>query len=638
MCGIAGFVSNRHEDDSKLKQMTSLLAKRGPDDFGGFCVGNVGLGHRRLSIIDLSTGHQPMFSEDKTVVIVFNGEIYNYQRIREGLIEEGFTFITESDTEVIIKGYQAYGLKGILNKLEGMFAFALFDDRSGSVFLARDRFGEKPLFYFQDEAGFYFASELKALVPFVPEKTIDKEALNLYLTLTYIPAPYTIYKDVRKLLPGNFIEVKSTREIRFIEYYSLKDVIESTKPYNKYEDAKRKLRTSLFQSVKDRMVADVPLGSFLSGGIDSSIISAIMAKQSAEPINTFSIGFKEKSYDESDRAAIVAKHINANHTLHVIDHNDLLEIADEVVEYFDEPFGDSSALPSFIVAKKAREKVTVVLTGDCADELFGGYEKYLAPYYVKKYNTLPGFLKSLMSKVVATVPHTAVTNSFLRKIKKVLLNARLDALDLHYNFMSLGFNDDERKLLLKPEFIRNVKALVKERYDAVRNLSVMDKGFYADVTTVLEGDMLVKVDRMCMANSLEARVPFLDSQIVKQSFMMPTSFKIQGTNKKRILKDTFKDLLPAKVFQFSKKGFGVPIALWFRNELRSELESVVSPDLVARQRIFDPEQVQNLVNEHMNGKENHASKLWCLFVFQKWYNKNISVASEKIGVGGNSTR
>ncbi len=623
MCGITGFVANRQADEDQLTKMTDLLSRRGPDDFGFFCKDNVALGHRRLSIIDLSTGHQPMFSEDKTVVLVFNGEIYNYKRIREELIRQGTIFFTESDTEVIIKGYQTFGLKGILEKIEGMFAFALFDSKSGSVFIARDRFGEKPLYYFKNETAFYFASELKALVPLLSEKTIDKEALNLYLTVTYIPAPFTIYKDIRKLQAGNFIEVKSNHDIIFSEYYSLKAVVNEVKRYTSYAEAQNDLRSSLFQSVRDRMIADVPLGSFLSGGIDSSIISAVMAKQSDKPINTFSIGFKEAAYDESDRAALVAKHINANHTLHVIDHNDLLKITDDVIDYFDEPFGDSSALPSFIVAKKAREKVTVVLTGDCADELFGGYEKYLAPYYVNRYKRIPAPLRKLFNIAVGLIPHTRFTNSFLRKVKKVLTNARLDAFDLHYNFMSLGFNDRERESLLKPEFVRDARAHIKKRYDAV-NHSDMDKGFYTDVTTVLEGDMLVKVDRMCMANSLEARVPFLDSEIVKESFRMPSEFKILGTNKKRILKDTFKDLLPEKVFQFSKKGFGVPIALWFRNELRNEISLVLDRKELEAHGFFNSVVVDKLLHEHMSGKQNHASKLWCLFVFQKWYRKHFS--------------
>jgi asparagine synthase (glutamine-hydrolysing) len=640
MCGIAGII-NKHQKNVKaeLTFMTDRLSSRGPDDQGFFMDSNVNLGHRRLSIIDLSSGHQPMFSEDESVVIVFNGEIYNYRSLRDELIRSGHSFRTESDTEVIIKGYEVYGIRGIIERLEGMFAFALFDRKSKTVFIVRDRFGEKPLYYLHNENGFYFASELKALIPFLQDSVIDKEALNLYLTLTYIPAPFTIYKNIKKLPAGSFLKIEpGDVSINIEEYYSLKTVIQLGKGYDSYEAAKKDLRDLMFHSVNERMISDVPLGAFLSGGIDSSIVSAIMSRQSCHPINTFSIGFKEKSYDESERAALVAKHINSNHTLHIIDHNDLLKIADDVVDYFDEPFGDSSSLPSFMVAKKAREKVTVVLTGDCADELFGGYEKYLGHYYAKKYKALPSVIRSLLKLIISSIPHSSKTNHFLRKVKKILTNADLNPFDLHYNLMSLGFNDNERGAILRQPFHTEIKPFIKKLYDSIpAGKDLMDKGFYTDVMTVLEGDMLAKVDRMCMANSLEARVPFLDSKIVTASFRMPVNYKIQGTSKKKILKDTFKYLLPKEVFKFSKKGFGVPIALWFRNELKNEIEQALERSRLEEQEIFDANEVQKMLTEHITGKENHASKLWCLYVFQKWYHKNILKGSEKVSSGSNRT-
>jgi len=628
MCGISGaYLSNGNETTTQLlKSANALLARRGPDDSGFLIDDHVVLGHRRLSIIDLSTGHQPMFSDDKSKVIVFNGEIYNFKEIKSGLSQMGHEFKTSSDTEVIIKGYEVFGLEGILSRLEGMFAFALYDKSNQTLFVARDRFGEKPVYYYVGDSGLYFASELKAIVPFLPAQIIDKTALNLFLSLSYIPAPYTIYRSVRKLEAGCVLQVRNASDFFVKPYYSLKDVIQKRQLYSSYESAKSDLRNLLERSVEERMISDVPLGAFLSGGIDSSIISAIMAKKSDSPISTFSIGFKEEAYDESGRAELVAKHIGSQHTLHIVDHNDLLNVADSIVDYFDEPFGDSSALPSWMVAKKSREKVTVVLTGDCADELFGGYEKYLAPYYATRYNSLPGLIRRIVEKTIAVIPHSSYTNHFLRKAKKVIRNSRGSSFDLHYNMMQMAFNDSERSRVLQDQNAVEIKSLIQKYYDEM-NISIMDKGFYTDVKVVLEGDMLTKVDRMCMMNSLEARVPYLDSKIVRASFSMPSDYKIQGRNRKRILKDAFSDLLPPEIFQFSKRGFGVPLAQWFRKELRNELESTLSNKSIEEQQIFSYKEVRRLLDEHIQGKENHASKLWCLFVFQKWYSKNVLVGA-----------
>lgn len=638
MCGISGIVVKHKIEELDLRRMTDILHRRGPDDSGCFIHENVGLGHRRLSIIDLESGHQPMTNEDQSVVIVFNGEIYNFLELKEELIRVGEIFSTHSDTEVIMKGYEAYGISGILNRLEGMFAFAIYDLKHKIVHIARDKYGEKPLYYTKNSKGVYFASELKALSDFLDDKSIDIEALNLFLSLTYIPAPYTIFSNIRKLGPGEFLSIRQDSEISSTIYYSLREVVSRGGTFQDYHEAKSELRKLLFQSVEERMIADVPLGAFLSGGIDSSIITSIMAKLSAKPINTFSIGFKEKSYDESDRAALVAKHIGSNHTVQIVDHNDLLRATDEVLDYFDEPFADSSALPSFMVAKMARKKVTVVLTGDCADELFGGYEKYLGPYYTNKIKSLPKGVQVFARRVVSAMPHNRATNHILRKIKKVLNNTELKPFELHYNLMCLGFQDNERSGLLTKHYQREVQNIIRKRFDELEKKDPLDKGFYTDVTTVLEGDMLTKVDRMCMINSLEPRVPFLDSKIVAAAFNMPFTYKIKGRNKKRILKDAFRDLLPSKVFKFSKKGFGVPIAVWFRNELKDELQDVLNSALIKSQGIFNYQEVEKLIQQHISGKENHASKLWCLFVFQKWYNKNILSAREEISAGSDRTR
>ena len=623
MCGIIGFYKYKPSQVA-IQDLTLLLKKRGPDAIGTFEDENVALGHARLSILDLETGDQPMFSDDKNEVLVFNGEIYNFKALRLKLESEGAVFKTSSDTEVIVKGYKAWGFKNLLLQLEGMFAIALWDLQQQQLYIARDRFGEKPFYYYQNEEGFYFSSELKGITALIKNKEIDKAALNLFFSLSYIPAPYTIYEGVYKLEPGNYITLfqdgSSTKE----NYYATQEVVAASlkNPYDNYEQAKSDLRELLFQSVEQRMVADVPIGSFLSGGIDSSIVSAIMAKVSNQPINTFSIGFHEKEYDESDRAQLVAKHIGSNHTQHMLSVEELLESMDDIIDYFDEPFGDSSAIPSYMVAKKAREKVTVVLTGDCADELFAGYEKYLGNYYIDKFDSLPKIAQKSLSALINTIPHSSYTNQVLRKAKKVIVGASLSEEERYVQLTSLGFSALQKSSLFKKEYKAEVTSVIARHYTEIHS-DAITKTLYSDLNLVLEGDMLTKVDRMCMMNSLEARVPFLDSKIVDFAFKLPIEYKLEGSNKKKILKDAFKDLLPEQVFDFSKKGFGLPLRIWFKNELKEELLQLLNEVAIQKQGVFEADFIRKLLEEHMTNKENHSSKLWLLFVFQKWYAKNM---------------
>ena len=626
MCGIIGaYISKSNDlDVEKFNIIRDKLSYRGPDSGGTFNKDNVFLGHRRLSIIDLDTGNQPMFDAKGEISIVFNGEIYNFLTIKEELKTLGVIFKTNSDTEVILEGYLAWGLEDCLKRLEGMYAFSIWDNQKKKLFVVRDKFGEKPLYYTQDENGVYFASELKAIVPFIYKTKISKKALNLFFSLTYIPAPYTIYENVFKLEPGYFLEI-SDSGVQEKQFYNLLEQFEEADKHKiqSYEEAKKQLRDLLFESVRLRMVSDVPLGAFLSGGIDSSIVSAIMSNVSEKPVNTFSIGFKEKAYDESERAKLVAGHIQSKHHVYFVDHNDLLGIVDETLSYFDEPFGDSSAIPSMIVAKKARENVTVVLTGDCADELFGGYEKYLAKHYTDKYNAYPKIARKAFESFVKFIPHANATNHTLRKMKKVITSASLQPDEQYKQLCSLGYNVEEKSKLLKPNFAEDVSQHITKYFNE-RSGDELSKTFYSDVKLVLEGDMLTKVDRACMLNSLEARVPFLDSKIVDFSARLPHEFKISGTDKKKILKDTFADLLPEETLTFSKKGFGIPIRIWFQKELKEELLSLLSEDFLISQNIFNISYVNKIVEEHMSNKENHSSKLWQLFVFQKWYKNNIS--------------
>lgn len=626
MCGIIGAYINKSNDldVEKFNIIRDKLSYRGPDSGGTFNHNNIFLGHRRLSIIDLDTGNQPMFDAKGEISIVFNGEIYNFLTIKEELKTLGVIFKTNSDTEVILEGYLAWGLEDCLKRLEGMYAFSIWDNQKKKLFVVRDKFGEKPLYYTQDENGVYFASELKAIVPFIYKTKISKKALNLFFSLTYIPAPYTIYENVFKLEPGYFLEI-SDSGVQEKQFYNLLEQFEEADKHKiqSYEEAKKQLRDLLFESVRLRMVSDVPLGAFLSGGIDSSIVSAIMSNVSEKPVNTFSIGFKEKAYDESERAKLVADHIQSNHHVYFVDHNDLLGIVDETLSYFDEPFGDSSAIPSMLVSKKAGEKVKVVLTGDCADELFGGYEKYLAKSYSEKYNSFPSPIRKSFESIIKVIPHNNLTNHKLRKIKKVVRSANLTPENRYLNMCSLGFNSNEKSNLLNSDYQENVQGQILKYFNEADG-DELSKTFYSDIKLVLEGDMLPKVDRACMINSLEARAPFLDSSIVEFALNLPHDYKILGTNKKRILKDTFSDLLPKETMSFSKKGFGIPIRIWFQKELKEELLSLLSEDFLISQNIFNITYINKIVEEHMSNKENHSSKLWQLFVFQKWYRNNIS--------------
>lgn len=625
MCSISGIISKSREaiDELLLRTISDRMVLRGPDDGDIYIDKNIGLAHRRLSIIDLSTGNQPMQIEEGQVVIVYNGEVYNFCNLKEELEKKGHRFVSTSDTEVVARCYVEYGIEGCLSKLEGMFAFAIYDRQKKTVYIARDRYGEKPLYFYEDDHAFYFASELKAFSPSLEKFDIDETALNLFLTLSYIPAPYTIYKGVHKLQQGCYMEFDEQGIYQIHQYYNPVDEIGKERG-DSYKEAIEKLKSLLTDSVRQRMVSDVPMGAFLSGGIDSSIICCLMASLSDKPINTFSIGFDERDYDESDRAEAVAKHIGSNHKKFILHYNDVLDILDDIIDYYDEPFGDSSAIPSYYVAKLAHEDVKVVLTGDCADELFGGYEKYLAEYYSARYQKLPKLARKGFEKIVNAIPLNDYTNNGLRKAKKVILYSKDTGFDLYYDMLCLGFNDKERSNLLKSEFYTDVKNIYKEFYDSLPNSTTyLQKEQVIDVYRVLEGQMFPKVDRACMHNSLENRAPFIDSGIVDFALNLPDKYKIDGNNKKKILKDAFRDVLPKETLEFSKRGFGVPVDHWFRNELKEELTSLLNEEVINKQGIFNYEYISELLEEHISGKENHKGMLWNLFVFQKWYLNNI---------------
>ena len=620
MCGINGFYFNYENEEELNKkiilEMNRKITHRGPDDEGSYSDNRCSIGMTRLSIIDLVSGKQPITNEINSLKIVFNGEIYNYKELRKELINKGHIFKTDSDTEVVLHLYEEYGNECV-KLLKGMFAFAIYSLSSNTIFLARDRAGEKPLYYYKGENAFVFASELKSIIASnIIEKRINKIALEQYFMLTYIPAPLTILEDVYKLKAGHYMIFANDGSVTIEKYwdidYSLSNKIES------YSDAKNILRETLFSSVEKCMVSDVPIGSFLSGGIDSTIITGIMATISNKPINTFTIGFKDKRFDESDRAALVAKMHNTKHHVFVIDSDNMLNNISKIIDNIDEPFADSSYIPTFTVSDLASKNVKVVLTGDAGDELFAGYDKYLIGYYSNLYEKIPSFIrKNIIETGIKKMPQD---NSTVRKINKVVENFNLDIFSQRENLMCLGLKKNQIGKLLAYESEKNLD-LISEYYNTFsrENATEIDRTLYTDFKVVLEGDMLCKVDRASMLSSLETRVPFLYPDVIEVASQIPAEYKIKARNKKIILKDTFSDLIPKELLKASKKGFSVPLASWIKNELYEDIAKALDYNKIKKQELLNADFVQQLLNEHIIGAKNNASIIWAIYVFEKWY-------------------
>lgn len=625
MCGINGIL-NRLPDPSlsaNIRLMNARIIHRGPDDEGyEFFEDRLAMGMRRLSIIDIQHGHQPVVNSSGDISIVFNGELYNFRELRDELEGLGHTFNTSSDTEVVLKMYEHWGTN-MFSKLNGMFAFSIHDKRIGNLIIARDRFGEKPLYYYYDDNRFAWASELKSLIAIDPElKKISSHSLGLYLTLTYIPAPYTIYEDVLKLEPGHYLKVGTTDLVLEKKCYWKTD-IQPPERITDYSIAKKELRSLFFDSVEKRMIADVPLGVFLSGGVDSSIIAAVMSAISGKKINTFSVGYTNKRYDESERAQLAASHIGSVHHSAILNYADILDELDHIVLNYDEPYADSSALPTWFVSKHAAKHVKVALTGDGGDEVFGGYNKYLLHTYGKAYNDLtPSFIKKVLLKLTkSSLWKSSDTRSISSKLKKMIEATGKDTAANHLNAVSLGFKSLESERLLT-----NYTSTDLSQYIPVHtsNTDPLKLARDIDMSLSLEGDLLVKVDRASMLCSLECRAPFLDHRLVEFTNRIPDHFLIKGNNKKRILKDTFEDLLPSGFFNSPKSGFEIPVAHWFRNELKTDLLLTLSQERCAVHDLFNYSYISTLLTEHIERNIDHSYKLWTLYCFQKWYAANLA--------------
>ena len=623
MCGINGIVSKKYNNSLKvsevLNQMNHEIIHRGPDDDGFFVENSqnfaIGMAMRRLSIIDLSTGKQPIFSVDNQKVIVFNGEIYNYKILKQEHLGE-YNFKTSSDTEVIIALYEKYGIAAF-SLLDGMFALSIYDKTVNKIFIARDFFGEKPLYYLKNNDSFIWASELKSVIKILPAKPpINKIALNLFLQLTYIPAPYSIYEDIHKLEANHYLEFNCTNFS-----YEIHEIEQTFKTYSKTTKEAATITTHdlVQESVVSRSIADVSLGTFLSGGVDSSIISLCLAQKSNAKIDTFSIGFDKKSFDETDKSRAVAKLINSNHHEFIISEKDLTANIDEIILNFDEPFADSSALASYIVSSKTKQFVAVALTGDGGDEVFGGYNKYYIGKLNEKYtNHIPSSIHKVVADVLGNLLHTKDDNRGFRfKINRLLKAINYEG-DFYYNIISLGFQENEIKSILKANSCNENSLSYYKNIVGSRNKNLTDFR-NIDRLLSLEGDMLVKVDRTSMLNSLECRAPFLNKEIWNFTSQLPESYLVKGWDKKHILKESFKQYFPKDFLNKSKKGFQVPVGDWLRINLKNELLSYIEKDFVEKQNIFQFDVVSNMVNNHLQGKIDNTFRVWTYFCFQKWY-------------------
>jgi asparagine synthase (glutamine-hydrolysing) len=632
MCGILGFLTPRVADIpdlGELRSMRDLLTHRGPDDQGEFIrSGDEGgpfvyMGHRRLSIIDLASGHQPLSNENKTVWVIFNGEIYNFLELRSRLEALGHRFRTNSDTEVIVHAYEEYGER-CFRHFNGMFAIGIWDEAKRRLVLARDRLGKKPLFYSFVKGNFLFASELKALIAYPNfSRQIDPLSFMKYLFFEYIPSPHTIFKDANKLPPASYLILEKDG-IRVIEYWSPFDSGKIAEQLSEGE-IEAKMVELLRQSVRRRLISDVPLGVFLSGGIDSSAITALAQREVPGKIKTFSIGFEDPSFDESKFASLASKYLGTEHHEQTMTAPDLLNLVPNLPDILDEPMADASILPTYLLSKFTRQHVTVALGGDGGDELFAGYPTYLAHQMARQYEFFLTHSRPILSFLGNLLPVSDNNISFDFKVKKFL--SGIGYPEGIRNFIWLGsFSFPELKRVLPPELCSQVDPVqIMEEVDGYqKGFPLEDKTTllqYLDLKLYLQDDILVKVDRASMACSLEVRAPFLDYELVEFVMNLPSSLKLRRFTSKYLLKKVMKDFLPKELIERKKKGFGIPIAKWVKGPLRELFGDLLSYGKIKKEGLFNPSYVSSLLQEHLAIKKDNRKQLWTLLVWELWVDR-----------------
>ena len=635
MCGICGFINYdlpRDEAERVIERMCQAMYHRGPDDAGTYLDQRAVLGMRRLSIIDLQGGHQPIPNEDQTLWVVANGEIYNFRQLREELQKRGHTFKTGSDSEVVVHLYEEQGAE-CLHHLIGMFALAIWDTKNQSLFLARDRLGIKPLHFARVRDTVIFGSEIKSLLEYPGlVRSPDPLAINLYLTYEYVPAPQSIFQSIQKLLPGHFLIVDQSGRIQIQQYWDLD--YRSKISLASLEEYREALIDKLTVAVQRRLISDVPLGTFLSGGIDSGLIASLMSKVSSGKVDSFNIGFREKSFDESEYARAVAQYLGISHRSQLFDTSSLLAALPKVVDQMDEPLGDASILPTYLLCKFCRQFVTVALSGDGGDELFAGYYTYQAHRLAKLYTLIPRFIRqTILEKLINRLPVSTDNFSFDFRAKKFISGIGYPGHVRHQIWMG-SFTPGEKRDLLHPDFQAAIYG--HDEFSPIRTYlrsakveDWLDAILYLDMKLYLQDDLLVKTDRASMANALEVRVPFLDHELVNFATRLPSHLKLRGLTTKYLLKHSAKGLLPPSIIHRPKKGFGIPVAKWIKAELRPLFVEIFDKGKIKAQGIFNPDYLHRLLQEHLSGQFDHRKKLWTLFMFQMWYERYITGANYK---------
>ena len=625
MCGITGWI-NLEQSNSKdhteavLHSMCQRIVHRGPDSEGLWMDDTVALGMRRLSIIDLHTGDQPVYSEDKSVVAMVNGELYNYREVRADLEKRGRKFVTQTDVEIVPHLYQEYG-DDFVDHINGMFAISLWDTAKKKLILARDRFGEKPLYYGVFDGKLIYASEPKAILAHPAVKAeLNFDALRHYLSYDYVPAPHSIYKGIYKLPAAHVLTVENG-EIKTRRYWNLSWNKNGHKP--SLDNAASELRELLSDAVRMRLVSDVPLGILLSGGVDSSTVAAFATQHSTETVKTFSIGFTEDSFDETQYAREVAAFLGTDHYEEILSAEKAGDLISEIGTWLDEPLSDGSLIPTYLLARFVRKHVTVALGGDGGDEIFAGYQMYFGHKVAGAYGLIPQFIRSrLIEPVVKRLPVSTKNLSFDYRAKRFVKSAKYDMITRHHSWFG-SFSIDEQTPLLTENVLSQTHGDI---YAGPRNLldicdaqDEIERMQYLDMNFYMAEDILTKVDRASMAVSLETRAPFLDPRIGQFAASLPLNYKLRGNKGKYILKKSVEGLLPKSILSRSKKGFGVPIAEWLKGRLNPLMHDLLSPERLKNQGLFESDHVQTLIAEHEKGIASHHKQLWTLLVFQLWH-------------------
>ena len=619
MCGIAGMVSaaaGERIDASVIHRMCQAIVHRGPDDEGLFVKDGTGLGMRRLSIIDLSGGHQPVFNEDRTVWVVFNGEIYNFPELREDLLKRGHHFYTHSDTEVIVHLYEEMGADCV-TKLRGMFAFALYDERRRKLLMARDRLGKKPLHYALQGPRLLFGSEIKSILTVAPElATVNNEALLQYMYFGYVPDPLTAFTKIQKLPPGHVLEFESGK-IDVRQYWDLPQY--GTHPPRSEEECLEEMEHRLAEAVRIRLISDVPLGAMLSGGTDSSTVVALMARASSKPVKTFAIGFRDQDFNEAPYARIVAEKFGTDHHELIVEPN-VLETVETLTSSLEEPFGDSSMLPTYYVSCLARKHVTVALSGDGGDEIFAGYDRYGVHLRRKAFERIPNWARRFYrEQVYPRLPGDIRGKKFSYNVSLPWRERYVDGISFVPSFeREMPLLSDEFRAVLRES--GNPEDVMYQYFDKAPAKDPVSQMLYVDTKTYMVADILTKVDRMSMATSLEVRVPLLDHLFVEWATGLPVDWKIRDGKQKYILRKLAERVgVPREVLYRPKQGFAMPLVHWMKHELKELITSVLLDPRTLQRGYFEARGVRQLLDEHFRGRRNHSGRIWRLLMFELWH-------------------